>query len=36
MKDIKIVLTIVSILAAYVAFYFVCYWIADYCLRILL
>lgn len=33
MKDIKLVATILSILAAYVDFYFVCYWVADYCLR---
>ena len=31
MKDIKLIATILSILAAYAAFYFVCYWIADYC-----
>ena len=33
MKNIKLIATILSILAAYAAFYFVCYWIADYCLR---
>ena len=33
MKDIKLIATILSILTAYAAFYFVCYWIADYCLR---
>lgn len=36
MKDIKLIATILSILTAYAAFYFVCYWIADYCLRDLL
>lgn len=36
MKDIKLIKTILSILAAYVAFYFVCYYVTDYCLRILL
>lgn len=33
MKETKQIATILSILAVYVAFYFVCYWIADYCLR---
>lgn len=33
MKDIKLIKTILSILATYVAFYFVCYWIAEYCLK---
>lgn len=33
MKDIKLIATILSILTAYAAFYFVRYWIADYCLR---
>jgi hypothetical protein len=33
MKDIKLIATILSILIVYAAFYFVCYWIADYCLR---
>jgi hypothetical protein len=33
MKETKLIATILSILAVYAAFYFVCYWIADYCLR---
>lgn len=33
MKDIKQIATILSILIVYAAFYFVCYWIAAYCLR---
>jgi hypothetical protein len=33
MKETKLIATILSILVVYAAFYFVCYWIADYCLR---
>lgn len=33
MKDIKLIVTIISVMAAYAAFYFICYWIAEYCLR---
>lgn len=29
MKETKLIATILSILAVYAAFYFVCYWIAD-------
>lgn len=36
MKYTKLIATILSILAAYAAFYFVCYWIADYYLRTLI
>lgn len=30
MKDIKLIATILSVMAAYAAFYFICYWIAEY------
>lgn len=33
MKNIKLAATILSILAAYVAFYFICYWVAAWCLK---
>lgn len=32
MKDIKLIATILGILALYVAFYFALYWVTDYCL----
>lgn len=34
MKDFRLVAIILSILVGYIAFYFVCYWIAEYYLRI--
>lgn len=33
MKDIRLIATILGILALYVAFYFAMYWLTDYCLR---
>nr|DAZ20224.1 MAG TPA: hypothetical protein [Caudoviricetes sp.] len=33
MKDCNLIATILLVMVVYAAFYFVCYWIADYCLR---
>lgn len=33
MKDYNLIATILLVILVYAAFYFICYWIADYCLR---